>query len=136
MVCLPSAHKGGELAVRHDGREVLFDWSNDAKSVQWAAFYSDCEHEVLPVSDGYRVTLTYNLYYSERGEQICPSMNWKTTALPLYQIFSEVLQSKDFLPQGKNFFRVANRKVVLSESTVTITMHTRRTSRTSVFPLC
>jgi hypothetical protein len=30
--------------------------------VRWTAFYSDCLHEVEPVTSGYRVTLTYNLY--------------------------------------------------------------------------
>ncbi|KAF6252747.1 hypothetical protein COO60DRAFT_1463541 [Scenedesmus sp. NREL 46B-D3] len=30
-------------------------------SLRWAAFCSDSEHEVLPVTDGYRITLTYSL---------------------------------------------------------------------------
>jgi hypothetical protein len=100
VVCLPCAHKGGELAVRHDGREMKFDWTEDSTSVQWAAFYSDCEHEVLPVTEGYRVTLTYNLYYNKKGHQIPASPNWHGSTLPLYQVFSEVLQSKDFMPHG------------------------------------
>lgn len=64
MVCLPSVHKGGQLILRHEGRETLFDWSGEKSrnTVQWAAFYSDCEHEVLEVISGHRVTLTYNLY--------------------------------------------------------------------------
>jgi len=64
VVALPSAHTGGELAVRHNGREMIFngremifDWNKDAESIQWAAFYSDCEHEVFPVTSGYRVIL-------------------------------------------------------------------------------
>ena len=101
MVCLPSLHKGGELAVRHDGREIKFDWSNDSTSVQWAAFYSDCEHEVLQVTEGYRVTLTYNLYYNNHGRQIPKSVNWHESTLPLYQSFAQVLQSKEFMPNGK-----------------------------------
>ena len=32
------------------------------KKVSWAAFFSDVEHKVLPVADGHRCTLTYNLY--------------------------------------------------------------------------
>ena len=27
--------------------------------IKWAAFYSDVEHEILPVTEGHRVTLTY-----------------------------------------------------------------------------
>ncbi|PRW56124.1 2OG-Fe(II) oxygenase family [Chlorella sorokiniana] len=33
-----------------------------AGEVQWAAFYSDCLHEVLPVTDGARVTLAWELF--------------------------------------------------------------------------
>ncbi|KIW95400.1 uncharacterized protein Z519_03984 [Cladophialophora bantiana CBS 173.52] len=64
VVCLPSVHEGGQLVLRHQGREIVFDWSGKKASstVQWAAFYSDCEHEVLEVTAGERVTLTYNLY--------------------------------------------------------------------------
>lgn len=28
----------------------------------WAFFYSDCEHEVLPVKSGFRITLAYDIY--------------------------------------------------------------------------
>lgn len=67
---------GGQLVVRNAGQEVTFDWSMsnrnrfDEPSVNWAAFYSDCEHEVLPVATGYRVTLTYNLYVTRKFEHI------------------------------------------------------------------
>ena len=33
-----------------------------AGEVQWAAFFSDCLHEVLPVTDGARVTLAWELF--------------------------------------------------------------------------
>ncbi len=29
--------------------------------MSWAAFYADCEHEVKPISSGYRLCLVYNL---------------------------------------------------------------------------
>jgi 2OG-Fe(II) oxygenase superfamily len=115
VVCLPSAHAGGELAVRHDHREVKFDWSQDSKSIQWAAFYSDCEHEVLPVTSGYRVTLTYNLYYNKNGCQIPALSNWGSSSLPLYDVFSQALQSESFMPHGNVFLITFNQKVVFSE---------------------
>ena len=37
---------------------------NRAEILEWCAFYGDCGHEVLPVTDGNRVTVTFNLYYS------------------------------------------------------------------------
>lgn len=67
VVCLPVAHQGGQLLISHKKHTSTFDWSDDnPNSIQWTAFYSDCEHEVLPVPSGHRVTLTYNLYVCER----------------------------------------------------------------------
>ena len=66
VVCLPTQFSGGALITRHRGGEVKFDWSstleNPNKTVSWAVFFSDVEHEVLPVTQGQRITLTYNLY--------------------------------------------------------------------------
>jgi hypothetical protein len=62
---------GGALAVRHRGQEVLFDWSSKKPgSIQWAAFFSDCEHEVLEAMEGHRITLTYNLYWTSYGPSL------------------------------------------------------------------
>jgi hypothetical protein len=47
--------------VRQDGSEVSFDWSH-SESLEWAFLYSDCEHEVLPVTSGHRVTIQYNIF--------------------------------------------------------------------------
>ncbi|KAJ5112050.1 hypothetical protein N7532_000095 [Penicillium argentinense] len=70
VVCLPST-EGGDLAVRHNGRERLLLWAEKStNSVQWAAFYSDCEHEIKSISSGYRLTLTYNLYIYEPLEKL------------------------------------------------------------------
>ena len=41
------------------------DGSSSRPSVRWCAFYGDCEHEILPVTKGHRVTVTYNLYIKE-----------------------------------------------------------------------
>lgn len=54
--------------MRHSGREVTFNWASDkASTLQWAAFFSDCEHEVLEVTKSHRLTLTYNLYWTSYG---------------------------------------------------------------------
>ena len=67
VVILPTDHEGGSLILRHGGKEWTFDSAeavDTASSPQAAfiAFFSDVEHEVQPVTSGYRVTLTYNLY--------------------------------------------------------------------------
>ena len=56
------------MAVRHGGREVLFDWApQTSHSIQWAAFFSDCEPEVREITEGYRVTLAYSLHWTNFG---------------------------------------------------------------------
>ena len=62
VVALPSSFAGGELVVRHKGREVRLDLCcDDPAEAAFAAFYADCVHEVLPVTKGYRLNLVYNL---------------------------------------------------------------------------
>lgn len=65
VIQLPSFYKGGQLIVRHDGKIKTSDFSstnsNNSFDTFFTAFYCDCEHEVLKVTDGYRVCLVYNL---------------------------------------------------------------------------
>jgi hypothetical protein len=62
VIVLPSAHRGGELAVRQGGREAIIDMSRaEFSEISFAAFYADCEHEVRPVTEGNRVCLVYHL---------------------------------------------------------------------------
>lgn len=63
IVALPSAHEGGALHVRHDGEEEVIDFApgGTGEGVRYAAFFADCEHEVRPVTKGYRLCLAYNL---------------------------------------------------------------------------
>jgi 2-oxoglutarate-Fe(II)-dependent oxygenase superfamily protein len=55
VIALPSAHEGGELVVRHEGREEIVDFGPKSQfQTQFAAFYADCEHEIRP--QGLRIT--------------------------------------------------------------------------------
>jgi hypothetical protein len=64
VLVLPSIHSGGELVVKHLGREVVLDPRPEEPSeVGFAAFYADCVHEVRPVQTGCRLTLVYNLRF-------------------------------------------------------------------------
>jgi len=86
IVALPSAHEGGDLCIRHDGREVKIAFSDEAHrhEYQYAAFFADCEHEVQQVRSGYRCCLAFNI----RLEQGDP----KQLNLPLTE------QSRALLP--------------------------------------
>ena len=101
---LTLAAEGGQLAVRHGGREVKFDWaSNTASAVQWGAFFSDCEHEVLEVTGGHRLTLAYNLYWTNFGPlSMADGLNiLEPESLHFFEAIRQLLQCPDFLPNGK-----------------------------------
>lgn len=58
----PSSHLGGELRIRHGSDELRFASQQlHEAGIRWAAFFADCRHEVLPVEEGYRVALTFDL---------------------------------------------------------------------------
>ena len=68
IVVVPSLSAGGELVVRHKDREARLDLRCEEPSdIAFAAFYADCVHEVLPVTEGYRLALVYNLVRPGRG---------------------------------------------------------------------
>jgi hypothetical protein len=60
VVLLPSEAKGGALVIEHHDEKVSYRGSPDR--VVLVAFYSDCRHEVRPITAGYRAALTYNLF--------------------------------------------------------------------------
>ncbi|TKW52228.1 hypothetical protein CTA1_12806 [Colletotrichum tanaceti] len=67
VICLPSTHEGGDVVVKHCGQTKTFKTSAVAQS--FACWYSDVHHEVLPVTSGYRVVLTYNLTIDQAGQR-------------------------------------------------------------------
>ena len=70
VVALPSEHEGGMLFVRHAEREIQIDLrGSDTEEIAYAAFYADCEHEVHPITSGYRVCLIYNLVQKASQEK-------------------------------------------------------------------
>lgn len=93
--------------MAHHGLEMEWDWSNkrkteDDESIEWAAFYSDCEHEVKEVTSGHRVTLTYNLYVHERVGGIMrdpPTLD--LSSMVLYHQVKEALASPAFMKDGQ-----------------------------------
>ena len=123
VVCLPVEFSGGGLAVRHQGQEIVHEWgtrvnNNDdctpaaaasalsaeaAPAINWTAFYSDCEHEVLPVHSGHRITLTYNLFLS-RGTGLLntPLLPQRLLPhhLPLAPHLYHALANPHFKPEG------------------------------------
>jgi 2OG-Fe(II) oxygenase superfamily len=87
VVVLPTAHHGGELVIRHAGRETVVDMSGaEVSEVRFAAFYADCEHEVRPITEGNRVCLVYNLIQqsgakTKKGTLHAPDYEKETAAV-------------------------------------------------------
>ena len=79
---------------------MSFDWSSEApKTIEWAAFFSDCEHEVAQVTSGHRITITYNLYTVSTSifRQL---RSTDIESFPLYHEVKAALSNKRFLPKG------------------------------------
>ena len=58
LINLPVEHEGGQLTIKEPLRgngheEFTTEWGK-ASGFEWVAFFSDCEHEVLPVTRGHR----------------------------------------------------------------------------------
>jgi hypothetical protein len=72
IVGLPSKHTGGILSIRFDGHEENVDFSDTTSqyNIPYTAFYADCEHEIKPITSGYRVCLVYNLVQTKGKEKI------------------------------------------------------------------
>ncbi|PSC70164.1 type IIB DNA topoisomerase [Micractinium conductrix] len=67
-IMLPSAYKGGQLLVSLGNDSQTIDLAaRSAKTSCFAAFYADCQHEVLPVTSGHRLCLVYNLVFAGQG---------------------------------------------------------------------
>ena len=116
VVVFPTAHAGGALKLRHGSNECTVDPAittavdnTTAPVISYIAFYSDVEHEVTPVTSGYRVSLTWNLYLQPMVEppDYSPSMpsplvrpKISESELALKIAFTRILSDKDFLPEG------------------------------------
>jgi predicted 2-oxoglutarate/Fe(II)-dependent dioxygenase YbiX len=67
VIVLPSQYQGGELVIRHKQQEATLDLhAEDSSEVGYAAFYADCLHEILPITEGCRLTLVYNLLRTDK----------------------------------------------------------------------
>ncbi|EIW85828.1 hypothetical protein CONPUDRAFT_118786 [Coniophora puteana RWD-64-598 SS2] len=111
VVVFPTPHEGGELVLRHGQGESQNEWTVDfskelaqasSPSVGFVAFFSDVEHEVLPVKAGYRVTLTYNLYFKSKPPPSILAVARPITSIEaqLRSSLSAVVSDPAILPSG------------------------------------
>jgi hypothetical protein len=114
VIVFPTPHEGGALLARHRGQEWSFDPSSsaiaiaenvrpDTTKISYVVLLNDVEHEVMPVTSGYRVTLTYNLYRDvdapAQGLAEDPS-SALTHGRAFRESFEGLLENPEFLPYG------------------------------------
>jgi len=93
LIILPSFYTGGILAVRHQQREKKFDFSGDTENIHYVVLYADCEHELLPVTEGYRLVLAYNVILLPKSDnkQIVESKHHTMLINHLHEVFNSWL---------------------------------------------
>ena len=101
VIVFPTPHSGGEEWT-FDGASMIP--AEPSPSIAYIAFYSDVEHEVLKVTCGHRVTITYSLYLltlpvemQEPSVPISRNVAGLTNFMGALKI---TLQDKDFLREG------------------------------------
>jgi 2OG-Fe(II) oxygenase superfamily len=108
VIVLPTEHKGGDLLLLGEkpwtfesSKLVSRAESGGIPRLAFVGFYSDVEHEVTPVDSGYRVTVTYNLYASQRTASISPQLHLATPEEKiLHNSLRGLLSQPAVLPNG------------------------------------
>jgi hypothetical protein len=91
-----------------DWSRQVYDPTTGVGSIGWCFLYSDCEHEVLPVESGLRVTLAYDVFYHSEAPATYPSGEEKfvlgdSRANEMLALLSQAFDpqtSSDFFPNG------------------------------------
>lgn len=81
LIALNTEWKGGQLMLRHNGCTMSVDMhpttgTNDPKKVLGigvAAFYTDVEHMVEPVTDGVRLVLQFDIFHKKSSKSPAPA---------------------------------------------------------------
>jgi len=108
VVVLPTRHEGGQFVLRRrrndsELQEWTFDFAHAFATateplVCFVAFFGCVQHEVLPITSGYQVTLTYGLYQ----KQPHPNASYIPTSFHerLKKALVEIVNDKSTLPEG------------------------------------
>lgn len=99
VIGLPSKHTGGELVVSFGGVEEIANFSENSGDykIDYAAFYADCDHEIKPLTSGYRICLVYNLIQQKSGNKI-QLTSLETNVEKLAEIFTKQQQYSNTKP--------------------------------------
>jgi hypothetical protein len=76
IIGLPSKHTGGELKVNFDNRTHTIDFSEAfiTYKLPYIAFFADCEHEIKPVTSGYRICPKFSFQQNKISDILTSSL--------------------------------------------------------------
>ena len=113
VIAFPRYYEGGALILRHRRREYISDRALaggrlDHPSIGYVAFLNDVEQEVVPVTSGHCVTLTYNLYFDDDGGTVSKKGAVSRHRIPLKppnqdefrEAFQALLENPEFMAEG------------------------------------
>jgi len=107
VIVFPTKHEGGALTFLHGRGQWTFNsaemvTTQTEPSIAFVAFYSNVKHEVTPVTSGYCVTLTYNLYFSTEfmSVPVPPIVAPSTTETTFKTALSTLLSDDTFMVRG------------------------------------
>lgn len=90
VVCLPSYHEGGDVAVSFNGEHRILQTSvNSSYSTSVLAWYGDVLHEVKPVTKGYRIAMTYNMIHLDSSSSTPGVLNGDPRLAALQNIMKD-----------------------------------------------
>jgi hypothetical protein len=141
VITFPTPHEGGALTLRHGGKEWSFDSrelsGRSQPCIGYVAFYSNIEHEVELVKSGYRVTLTYNLYFvpEKPADTIIPTPPSSQHAFK--NALSDLLADSSIFPNGGHLgFGLWHEYPVNSSTDFTKLLGCLKGSDASIFKIC
>ncbi|KAL1723987.1 hypothetical protein EV715DRAFT_245605 [Schizophyllum commune] len=68
IIVLPSPFTGGAAHLSHGNLSEVFDCSaNSAHQTTVLAWYTDVKHSIKPITSGYRLALSYNVYHTKNA---------------------------------------------------------------------
>jgi len=116
VIVFPIAHEGGalHLSSTSNWQSSSIDFCQilknaPANSIAFAAFYGDVDHEVEEVTSGYRVSLTFNLYYDDEADRVThfneivhtpTNTSYGKAYHRLQETLSRLLRNLEFLKNG------------------------------------
>jgi hypothetical protein len=102
VVCLDQPFQGGALMLERNGIWTTFDWSQkyqhqrttgtsgQVSQIQWCSFYSDCPHKIEAVTEGYRLTFTYNLEWIEEDDKVIAEARYTVPNLKFFYSIEDI----------------------------------------------